>query len=215
MTNKFSCVIDDVILVPVVRRGNKFTHPITKQKILLGGNTEDSYFEKYDLYPRADVLAPSYDPKRQIRIKLQDLWDAQAKTVTPQWSVTDKTVSKVAEEKLGEVSKRLDSELIPLRGGVSDIQRETWARFAEGALNQGRNPGSASTILQARADKQGKTIAQIKDKVLLKSEPIDQQLGDLFGQSDILNDAVDAAVSHPTMTDELKIDTILAIAWPV
>lgn len=137
-----------------------------------------------------------------------------AKTVSVVHDLVLRPVSEVASEKLEEISSILDSKLIPLRGDVSDIQRETWSRFAEGALTQGRNPGSASTILQARADKQGKTIAQIKDAVLAKSEPIDQQLGDLFGQSDILNDQVQVIVNGVT-TDEQKIDAILLVEWPV
>lgn len=204
----FSCVIDDVVRVPMVRRGSTFTHPVTKQIFKLGANTEDSYLERYDLYPRLELPSTPYDPSKQTRKTLPLLWDGILKVTSPEWLVTDKTVDEVAAQKKLEVSNKLDQGLQDIIAGTSHVQRETWARFAEGALR-----GGSSNLLQKRADKRGVSIGQVRSEILAKTDAMDDQIADLYGQSDLLNEQVDTIIASAN-TDAIKITNIIAVVWP-
>ena len=123
-------------------------------------------------------------------------------------------VDQVAAAKLGEISQRLDEELDLVAGGSSEIQQRTWGLFSGQANLNGRKPTASTVALKARADKRGVNVSVVRDEILAESALMEAGLGDATGESDMLKQAVAAAENHPTMTDEQKIDAILAVEWP-
>lgn len=214
MNDKFACVIDGVIRTASVRRGAVFNHPVTRKPVRLGATTADEYFEKYDLYPLVDATPDSYDPLRQTRGQAPAVWDPVAKTVTPRWTITDKTVEQAATRKRSEIAGRLDSGLSSLASGSTSMRRETWPLMAEQARLFKRKNTAVVRALRKRALRAGVTVDAMADRIIAKADVYEDAIAELTGQEDVLSDAVAAAESHPTWTDAEKIDAIVAVVWP-
>jgi len=153
---------------------------------------------------------PTYNPDKHRIVSIRTVTED---AVTVSHTKQTKTVNEVAGEKLSQISSELDSQLMGLPQVPSEIQKQTYTIFSEQARLHKRNGGAAVRLLKRRAGRSSITLAQLRDKILAKSNAYEDAIGDATGDSDARQEAVDAAVTDTGMTDAAKINAILAVTW--